>query len=316
MTNASRLIPAVVAVLLLQAGVAGAQDSLAAAKQLYASASYDEALTMLDHLKSRGVADAAVSNVIEQYPRLLPPGRRSPAGRRARHRDDCRIRPCIPAGRGSLAAAAVGVPRRSKPNAARCSAPAVRGREGELRPEGVPGGSRSVRRGGVFAGLAGRRRGGPGTRGSSDGGLGLQGPGEGCGHAAAAAGGDPRGRSSRRGSGLFAACSGIIGRFRRSSRSGYYTADDAGVTAPVVIRQDLPPWPRGTPKPVQGGLRAVLDIVIDEAGTVGSVVVRQSIAPWFDELLVREAKRWSYKPATRNGTPVRYRKVVQVVVEG
>jgi TonB family protein len=69
-------------------------------------------------------------------------------------------------------------------------------------------------------------------------------------------------------------------------------------------------------RPAQGGLRAVLDIVIDEAGTVASVVVRQSIAPWYDELLTSEAKRWSYKPATKNGTPVRYRKLVQVVVEG
>jgi protein TonB len=97
---------------------------------------------------------------------------------------------------------------------------------------------------------------------------------------------------------------------------GFYTADDAGVTAPVVVRQALPPWPQGIPKPAQGARRAVLDIVIDAGGAVESVAVRQSVAPWYDELLIREAKRWTYKPATRNGTPVKYRKMVQVVVEG
>ena len=96
----------------------------------------------------------------------------------------------------------------------------------------------------------------------------------------------------------------------------FYTADDPGVTAPVVIRQGLPSWPHNIPKPAQRGQRAVLDIVIDAAGSVESVVVRQSIAPWYDAMLVEEAKRWSYKPATKNGTPVRYRKMIQVVVEG
>ena len=147
MKNASRLIGAAVAALLLQAGAAGAQDSLAAAKQLYASASYDEALAMLDRSEverrqrpGRGESHRAV-------PRLLPPGRRSPTGRRARDGVDCRRRPHIPARRRHLAAAAVGLPRRSQADAARRRSPALRQREGELRPEGVPGGGRSVRRG-------------------------------------------------------------------------------------------------------------------------------------------------------------------------
>jgi hypothetical protein len=55
--------------------------------------------------------------------------------------------------------------------------------------------------------------------------------------------------------------------------------------------------------------------VINENGAVESVIVRQSIAAWYDAALVHEAKGWFYKPATRDGAPVRYRKVMQVVVD-
>ena len=94
-----------------------------------------------------------------------------------------------------------------------------------------------------------------------------------------------------------------------------YTVDDPGVTAPVAIKQNLPPWPLGIPKATVRGRRAVLDIAINEAGNVESVVVRESIVDWYDEALIKEAKGWSYKPASKEGAPVKYRKLMQVVVE-
>ena len=63
------------------------------------------------------------------------------------------------------------------------------------------------------------------------------------------------------------------------------------------------------------GRRAVLDILINEAGNVESVVMRESIVGWYDDALIKEAKGWSYKPANKAGAPVRYRKLMQVVVE-
>ena len=83
MKQTSRLIGAAVTVLLLQAGVAGAQDTLAAARQLYASAAYDEALAMLDRLKSGGASDPAAASLIEQYRAfcLLAVGRQPDAER-------------------------------------------------------------------------------------------------------------------------------------------------------------------------------------------------------------------------------------------
>ena len=68
---------------------------------------------MLDRLKSSGASDPAAASLIEQYP-PSPPGRRSPTGRRARDGVAGRRRPHVPAGRRHLAAAAVGLPGRSK----------------------------------------------------------------------------------------------------------------------------------------------------------------------------------------------------------
>jgi TonB family protein len=316
MTVASRLIRAVVAILLLQAGVAGAQDSLAAARQLYASASYDEALAMLDHLKSGGAADAAVANVIEQYRAfcLLAVGHQPDAERAIEtivasdpaFRPDDTVSPRLQSVFRDVRRRMLPVVVRQRYAGAKASFDQKAYQAAADQFDAVV---RLLDSPDVVAAdpaLADLRTLASGFKDL----------------ATAAATPPPPPPVPPAAEVPVAAPSPLppvpaspAASAPRPAR-GFYTADDAGVTAPVVVRQDLPPWPKGTSKPGQRALRAVLDIVIDEAGTVESVVVRQSIAPWYDELLVREAKRWSYKPATSNGTPVRYRKMVQVVVEG
>ena len=44
-------------------------------------------------------------------------------------------------------------------------------------------------------------------------------------------------------------------------------------------------------------------------------MMTQSINPQYDAMAVAAAKRWRYQPATLNGTPVKYRKAVQVSVK-
>jgi TonB family protein len=90
-----------------------------------------------------------------------------------------------------------------------------------------------------------------------------------------------------------------------------YTMTDAGVRPPVAARQSLPPFPAQ----LQAGRRGVLELVIDERGAVESVVVRESINPRYDDQLVSAARKWQYAPATLDGTPVKYRKLLQVNVQ-
>jgi len=87
--------------------------------------------------------------------------------------------------------------------------------------------------------------------------------------------------------------------------------DDANVTPPTIVRQNLPPFQYQLPVPPQPGS---IEIVIDEHGAVESAVMRKSIFPRYDAQLLEAAKSWAYKPATFNGFQVKYRKVVNISV--
>lgn len=92
-----------------------------------------------------------------------------------------------------------------------------------------------------------------------------------------------------------------------------YSLEDAGVVAPVTIRQELP---RAQPMVMaQARDRGLLEIVIDEQGRVSGMTLRRSIHPLYDGLLLAAAREWRYQPATFNGQPVKFRKSIQVTVD-
>jgi TonB family protein len=89
------------------------------------------------------------------------------------------------------------------------------------------------------------------------------------------------------------------------------------VIPPVVIRQNLPPWPAipGEARRQALGLAplsGVLEVVVTRTGAVDSVRLIDSIEPVYDNLLLNAAKRWKYLPATQNGQPVEFVKRVAV----
>jgi hypothetical protein len=89
-----------------------------------------------------------------------------------------------------------------------------------------------------------------------------------------------------------------------------YSGDEPGVIAPFAIRQVFP----NVPSSIAGMTkdRGYLEVIIDEQGRVASVVLRGPIHPMYDTLLLNAAREWKYRPATMNGTPVRFRKLIQV----
>jgi len=91
-----------------------------------------------------------------------------------------------------------------------------------------------------------------------------------------------------------------------------YGPNDADVTPPVVISQQLPPWRPSKLSATRRDYQGAVALVIDESGNVESVSLLTSLQPDYNPVLLKAAREWKFRPATKNGLPVRYRKVVGI----
>jgi TonB family protein len=86
-----------------------------------------------------------------------------------------------------------------------------------------------------------------------------------------------------------------------------------GLEPPLPISQSFPEWsPRRNAAPQT--YRAVLEVTIDEQGNVTAAALRQSLQPAFDQALLNAARKWKYRPALLNGSPVRFVKVIEIQI--
>jgi TonB family protein len=88
------------------------------------------------------------------------------------------------------------------------------------------------------------------------------------------------------------------------------TPSGSGIIPPVAIYQPLPPWV--TSPADRQEYRGTLELLIDRTGTVTSAKLRASVNPRYDAELIRTARTWRFRPATKDGSPVPYVKVVDV----
>lgn len=90
-----------------------------------------------------------------------------------------------------------------------------------------------------------------------------------------------------------------------------YSAGDSDVTAPVAVRQNIPAFTR----PVTQRKTAVVELLVDERGAVSSATMISPLDPTYDRLVVAAAKGWQYEPAKGpDGKPVKYQKRVQITL--
>jgi len=87
-----------------------------------------------------------------------------------------------------------------------------------------------------------------------------------------------------------------------------FSAEDTDVVAPITTKQLMPRFP-GLLKQAAAG---VLELVIDSTGAVESVKLIEPVDVKYDSLLMTAAKKWQYQPAQLDGAPVRYMKRIQV----
>ena len=87
-----------------------------------------------------------------------------------------------------------------------------------------------------------------------------------------------------------------------------YGIGEPNVVAPITIVQRVPSF-RG--KVLKEGT-GILEVIIDETGAVESARMRVALHGTYDKLVLDATKSWQYQPATVQGVPVRFRKLVQV----
>jgi tetratricopeptide (TPR) repeat protein len=88
-----------------------------------------------------------------------------------------------------------------------------------------------------------------------------------------------------------------------------YSADNRNVVPPETVRQDIPAYPGR----VMFDRSGVIEVVIDANGSVESASMLEAMEPLYNRVLLAAAKNWQYRPARLDGmTPVKYRKRIQV----
>jgi tetratricopeptide (TPR) repeat protein len=106
----------------------------------------------------------------------------------------------------------------------------------------------------------------------------------------------------------------LSARALADARSVVARRPEATLVPPVVITQALPPWPANLSPSTLVHRNGVLELVVSARGDVGSVTVLVGIHPAYDQLLIAAARRWRYRPATRDGEPVAFVKRLAVSV--
>jgi hypothetical protein len=92
-----------------------------------------------------------------------------------------------------------------------------------------------------------------------------------------------------------------------------YDATDVEVVGPVAISQRLPNWaPVGAD--AKKTFNGVLHLIIDDRGYVTVADMRVPAHPSYDNELVNLARGWRFRPALRGGSPVAYMKLVSITL--
>jgi tetratricopeptide (TPR) repeat protein len=89
-----------------------------------------------------------------------------------------------------------------------------------------------------------------------------------------------------------------------------YASSDVNVLPPAAIRQEVPAYSGTLFRAVQG----IVEVVVDESGGVISAAIRAPMSAVYDRQVLAAAATWRYKPALLDGTPVKYRKFIQIAL--
>ena len=95
-----------------------------------------------------------------------------------------------------------------------------------------------------------------------------------------------------------------------------YGAQHSDVKKPVAMAKPMPEWRPASQTEQKMVFEGALEFIVGEDGRVVSVRLLESVHQSYDPALLKTAMSWTFKPATRNGVPVRYRYAVSIRLGG
>lgn len=112
------------------------------------------------------------------------------------------------------------------------------------------------------------------------------------------------------------AASGAATRPPAPAASAVYDASDRTVTPPTMLSRPLPPWRPSNVADRRRTYKGSIEVVVDADGRVISIVALNGIHLDYVEALVKSTEQWRFRPASREGRPVAYRTVTEIVLDG
>ena len=85
-----------------------------------------------------------------------------------------------------------------------------------------------------------------------------------------------------------------------------YGDEHGDVSKPVPISRPTPTW-RPTTIEERQSFSGTIELVINEQGKVVSALILESVHPRYDASLLDASMKWTFRPAMKNGVPVKYR---------
>jgi TonB family protein len=299
----SRIAAAVFAIFVLP-NVIWAQESIQAAQTLYASASYDEALALLDRLQGQQLPPADVRSLQQSRALcLLALGRSQDAdvAIEAVVNTDPLYRPDESTASPRVRAAFRDVRMRLLPSIIKTRYNAARGLYNEQRWSDAIPALQEVQSLVADQDLTEEQRKGVGEyKVLAEGFLKLA--------EAAAAPPPPPGAPDAKAADVPA----VAVAPPAVDYDRLFDAEDAGVTPPVTIRQEMPRWVKGAlPLPGPG----TVDIIISKTGVIERATIVQRMVNYYDRQVLDATKNWRYQPAQLDGRPVRFKKQIRITFQ-
>jgi TonB family protein len=93
-----------------------------------------------------------------------------------------------------------------------------------------------------------------------------------------------------------------------------YSKADSDVRPPVEVDRRVPPWNPTSGRADTVEHRGAIEVVINEHGAVESATIIRPTVDAYDDALLGVVGSWRFKPASRNGEPVKYRTTFDVVL--